>query len=179
MSEPITQDTVPTDFRDWLANQIGTSKWIVARRSKKRVEVGFDLFITQTRFTALQRHFWKETGEMENDLISKHLTEPDVALGQKRKDTFSGMAFWAGTGPDGKTCRGCTHWRADGYMASSGLLKDSICGKYKSMMHGAEGLGVPHYAKACKYFDETAEARPLEKPRGIPVPVGTVGERGR
>lgn len=157
--------TVPSEFVDWLAQQIGSCKWVVARKSKKRIEEGYELFLTRRRFTALKRHFMKEMGEMEVDQISLHLTEPDLAFAQKRKDTFSGMAFWGGTGPTGKTCRECRLWHADGYMASSGLLKDSICDKYKSLTHGTEGLRVPHYAKACKYFDQAAEVRPLEKPR--------------
>lgn len=169
-----SQELVPEGFTDWLANQIGTSKWMVGRKSKKRLEKGYEIFLTQRRFTALKRHFEKETSEMDNDQVSLHLTEPDVALGQKHKDTFSGMAFWAGTGPEEKSCRGCSHWRSDGYMASSGLLKDSICGKYKALMHGTEGLRIPHYAKACKYFEETATVRPLEKPKS---PAVTEGQR--
>lgn len=164
------QEAIPDKFVDWLANQIGSHKWVVARKSKKRIEQGYELFLTQRRFTALKRHFEKETAQVEVDQISLHLTEPDLAFAKQRKETFSGMAFWAGTGPAGRSCRGCAHWRADGYMASSGLLKDSICGKYKALTHGTEGLRVPHYAKACKYFEEATEVRPLEKPSDTSEP---------
>lgn len=152
-------------FAGWLARYVGTCKWVVARKSKKRIEQGYELFLTQKRFTSLKRHFEKETGEMDRDQVSMHLTEPDLAFAQRRKETFPGMAFWSGTGPDNQTCRNCALWQFDGYMAGSGLLKDSICTKYKSLMCGAAGPRIPHYAKTCKYFTETTEPRSLEKPR--------------
>lgn len=165
---------VPAKFAGWLALHLGTSKWVVARRSKRLVEKGYEQFLTQKRFTALKRYFEKENGEMENDSISQHLTEPDMDFAKRRKDTFSGMAFWASTGPADKTCRGCIHWSADGYMAGSGLLRDSLCTKYRALMHGQEGGRIPHYAKACKYFEETSDPRPLEKPRASTAGTGAV-----
>jgi hypothetical protein len=154
-------DSSPQDFIEWLADQLGTRKWVVARKSKKRIKEGYEVFLTQMRFTALKRYFEKESGEMEADGISQHLTEPDLDFARKRKDTFEGMAFWASTGPAGKTCRGCMHWKSDGY---------SPCGKYKSLMHGQDGGRVPHYAKSCKYFLETSTPPALEKPRSPVTP---------
>jgi len=142
-SYPETAEDIP-GFPEWLALHLGTSKWVVARKSKKLIG------------------------------ISQHLTEPDMDFAKKRKDTFPGMAFWASTGPADKTCRGCRFWAADGYMAGSGLLRDSLCTKYRALMHGQEGGRIPHYAKACKYFDETTDARPLEKPRTISASTGAV-----
>lgn len=156
-------ENVTPKFNEWLLRQTGNCKWIVARRSKKRVEAGYDLFMTQKKFSALQRFFDKETAEMDD--LSLHLTEPNQDLAKKRKDTRPGMAFWAATGPASRTCRECRHWDSLGYLASSGLLRDSPCARYRSMMNGETGPGVPHYAKACKYFDVAAEVRAVHKPK--------------
>lgn len=157
--------SIPDGFPEWLAEQVGPSKWIVARKSAKRVKQGFELFLTQKRFFALVEHFNQETGMIETDELSKHLTEPNKTLGQQRRDTHPGQAFWAGTGPQGKTCRACMHWACDGYLISSGLLKTARCIKYRALMHGADGCSIPHYAKACKYFEETDTVPPLENPK--------------
>lgn len=158
------QASFPQDrFIEWLNCQLGTQNWVVGRRSKKRVKEGFEVFLTQKRYGALKSYFSKEIGEMEGDSVSAHLTEPNQTLAQQRADTKPGQAFWGGTGPAGKTCRSCTRWTGGDYMAGSGLLRDAACGKYTSMMNGAEGARVPHYAKACKYY-EAGEERPIQKP---------------
>lgn len=156
-------DNAPEAFAKWLAAQIGEHRWIVARRSKARIKQGYDHFFTKRRFMAFQAHFDKEHAEM-TDSVSAHLTEPDLAFAQQRAETKPGQAFWGGTGPAGKTCRGCARWEFDGYMASSGLLKDAPCGKYRALMHGQQGDRVPHFARACKYF-EPGEEHPLHKPK--------------
>jgi hypothetical protein len=156
-------DSAPESFVDWLSAQIGEHKWIVARRSKARIKQGYDHFFTKRRFMALQAHFDKEHGEM-TDSVSAHLTEPNMVLARQRSETKPGQAFWGGTGPDGKTCRTCARWDADGYMAGSGLLRDAPCGKYRALIHGQQGDRVPHFAKACKYFEQ-GEERPIHKPK--------------
>jgi hypothetical protein len=165
----MTTAETQNDFSRWLTQQIGDIKWTVARRSKKAVAAGYQLFLTQKRFNALRRHYADEIemrGAMESeDGFSKHLTEPNLDLAQKRKDTFPGMAHWARTGPDGATCRGCVRWEFDGYFAGSGLLKPALCAKYRSLMHGQPGAKVPHYAQACKHFDAAEDAPSLGQPK--------------
>lgn len=160
---PTNYDSVSEVFAIWLNDQLGEHKWIVARKSKAHIDQGFDTFFTKRRFTAFQAAFEKETSEM-TDSVSAHLTEPDLVLARQRAETKPGQAFWGGTGPEGKTCRGCARWEFDGYMASSGLLKDAPCGKYRALMHGQQGDRVPHFAKACKYFEQATE-HALHKPR--------------
>jgi hypothetical protein len=156
-------DNATDEFVKWLADQIGETRWIVARRNRARIEQGYDYFLTKRRYLALQAHFDKETAEM-TDTVSAHLTEPNMELARHRAETKPGQAYWGGTGPEGKTCRTCARWEADGYMAGSGLLRDALCGKYRALMHGQQGDRVPHFAKACKYFEQGDE-RPIHQPK--------------
>lgn len=90
-----------------------------------------------------------------------NLTVIDPALEAKRRQTYPGMAHFAGSGPTGKTCRGCLEWTGcgeqTGYYSKNGRhgggLKPRPCAKYKSLMDSI-GPGVPHTAPACKYFNE-------------------------
>lgn len=150
-------------FSQWLIRQVGPCKWVIARSSKKRRKEGYDKFFTQRQFTALKHAFERETAPMSE---IDHLTEPNPDLAAKRSKTMPGMAFWAGTGPEGKTCRECKHWAFDGYLASSGLLKDAQCDKYTRMMNGNPGGKLPHYMPACKYFELDSTAPSIEKRRG-------------
>lgn len=156
-----TVKNVSDKFNVWLALHTGQHKWIVARRSKARVKAGYVLFLTEKKFNALLSYFDREMEEVESPEL--HLTEPNPDLAKKRKETHAGMAFWAGTGPDGKTCRECAHWNSGGYLSSCGLLRDSPCEKYARMMNCVAGPLVPHYAKACKYFEPCADNRPTYK----------------
>lgn len=149
-------------FSEWLPTQIGPCKWMVGRNSKRRRKEGYDCFFTQERFIALQLAREKEVAYMNGS--TPHLTEPDADLAEKRRRTKPGMAFWAGTGPAGKTCRGCKNWHSDGYLVASLLLKDSICDKFKSMMNGEAGPALPHYTISCKYFEPAEKERPISKP---------------
>lgn len=84
--------------------------------------------------------------------------------------THKGMAFWAGTGPAGKTCRECRHWSNEGDWHAlggvhGGKLKPAQCSKYTSMMMGRAGGKVPHGAMACKYFEADEKPLPIVKGR--------------
>lgn len=76
------------------------------------------------------------------------------------------MAHFAGTGPQGKTCRECVFWKHTQYDYRAkngkygGQIKPAVCGRYRQMT-GAEGSKVPDDARACKYFEqiEVAPAR--------------------
>jgi hypothetical protein len=61
------------------------------------------------------------------------------------KETFAGMAHFAGSGPAGFRCRECEHW------ATHHLSKP--CRKFKRLT-GRKARPVPGAAAACKYFSE-------------------------
>lgn len=91
-----------------------------------------------------------------------HLTVIDPAFETKRNRTYPGMAHFAESGPTGKTCRECQAWTGcggdRGYYAKKGrhggALKPRACARYREMMMGNTGPGVPHDARACKYFEQ-------------------------
>ncbi len=86
------------------------------------------------------------------------------------RKTFGGMAHFAGTGPEGKTCRECRFWnyQRDGYHAKSGkhanMIKAQRCMRYTQMSQGKAGEAVPAQAMACKYFEAADQVRPLTRP---------------
>lgn len=86
------------------------------------------------------------------DTVREHLTLGHGALERNIRKSFAGMAHFAGTGPDDKTCRECQFWRSEGWSAG-GPLKAGACAKFRQMMQ-KPGPKVPHSASACKYFDE-------------------------
>ena len=67
--------------------------------------------------------------------------------------THDGMAHFAGTGPDGKTCRTCRYWRTHDTqrLAIVARPKPSTCARYESLL-GKRGKAIPHDAHACKYY---------------------------
>jgi hypothetical protein len=69
--------------------------------------------------------------------MNAHLTIPNPSLDAHIRATYCGMAHWAGTGPQGETCRTCAHWTG--------------CGKADGQ-NGAIGAAVPHDALACRHF---------------------------
>jgi hypothetical protein len=92
--------------------------------------------------------------------LESHYTQPDKALQEKRKRTWPGMAHFGGSGPLGKTCRECALWTGCGQQAGyyakdgehGGRIKPRPCEKYRSLMGGDVGPGVPEDAGACRYF---------------------------
>lgn len=51
-------------FTDWLAEKLGTRNWVVARRLTDRLRSkGYDLAVSQKRFTALQAEYLQEGGQ--------------------------------------------------------------------------------------------------------------------
>lgn len=93
----------------------------------------------------------------------------DPALEAKRRNTSPGMAHFAGSGPERRTCRECRLWTGcgqdGGYYSKKGVhagaLKPRACQQYRDLMQGDVGPGVPHHAMACKYFVENADAPPI------------------
>lgn len=91
-----------------------------------------------------------------------HLTVTDPAMETKRQQTYPGMAHFARSGPEGRTCRQCQSWTGcggeTGYYAKKGMyggmVKPRSCSTYRDLMQGEVGPGVPHTAMACKYFSK-------------------------
>jgi hypothetical protein len=98
------------------------------------------------------------------------LTQPNPTLAAQARNTWAGMSHWAGSGPNGATCRLCTHWTGCGDLVGNhtlfGTPKPRRCAKYQQMMNGAKGGKVPHDARACKYFEpiNRASQQPLQGP---------------
>jgi hypothetical protein len=94
----------------------------------------------------------------------------DPELERKQAQTHSGMAHWAGTGPQGKTCRECKHWQLVQGMGSyygengihGGSLKPRLCFKYMALTD-TTGDFVPHHAAACRHFEESAKPPPIRE----------------
>lgn len=85
------------------------------------------------------------------------LTKPQgEELAALQADTVRGMAFWAGTGEPGKTCRECLSWGVGKKFKRDrwGELMARRCSKY-ARMSGRSGPGVPHHKAACKYFENS------------------------
>ncbi len=98
--------------------------------------------------------------------MAKELTsmyKEDAAVSK----THPGMAHFAGTGPDRKSCRECSLWMPSGYFAKSNkqhgpTLKLGGCRKYKELMK-KELKKVPHTAAACRWFDENEKPLPIRE----------------
>lgn len=85
-----------------------------------------------------------------------HLTVLDIEFENRVARTQVGMAFWAGTGPQGKTCRECKSYGFNGYTSSKsvngGTLKNGPCERYVSQM--GKSYRVPYDTPSCKYFEQ-------------------------
>lgn len=102
-------------------------------------------------------------------MLTPHMTRPQGDdLAAMQADTAHGMAFWAGSGPAGKTCRECASWATSkSYKRDDiGGLCDRRCRKYRAMSGGINGGAIPHLKAACKYFSPAEKAPPLIPTRG-------------
>lgn len=85
--------------------------------------------------------------------------------------TVAGMAHWAGTGPQGKTCRQCVHWTGGKYRYGphSGNhqpyeLKPGKCGQYKRLTgRQVKAEKIAHSTRACRHFAENANPPPITR----------------
>lgn len=97
----------------------------------------------------------------------KHLTVANPNLHRQIAATHPGMAHFAGTGPDGATCRECSLWRHTkfDYHAKGGkyrgMIKPVPCNKYRQLMQGNDGAKVPHDAGACRHFERNDAPPPI------------------
>ena len=93
--------------------------------------------------------------------MNDHLTKPEMANPKMLEwisKTHPGQAHWAGMGPEGRTCRECSFWKAAGHYANSGKhprqLKDARCNKFRQLRK-KNGPPVPFHAPSCSFFDES------------------------
>jgi hypothetical protein len=78
-------------------------------------------------------------------MASPYLTDADnPELAARVRATVPGMAHFAGTGPEGKTCRECIEWTLVG--------RKRLCAKYRSLMDKWGDQYIPPLTAACKYF---------------------------
>jgi hypothetical protein len=92
--------------------------------------------------------------------MTSHLTNmfANVSAGQQRQ-THKGQAHWAGSGPEGKSCRECKFFLPQGRYASGspsramGELKPGRCRK-AAQLTGRQTAAFTYRAIACKYFEQ-------------------------
>lgn len=70
----------------------------------------------------------------------------------RRQNTHPGQADWAV--PGRRSCRECNYW-GPANRNSDGTLRRAPCRK-ATMLSGNPMEPVPHFAAACKYFEENA-----------------------
>jgi len=89
-------------------------------------------------------------------------------------DCLPGMAFFAGTGPYGKTCGDCKHrgvsresrkgtWSENLQQIVHKVYRTTQCAMFKKLS-GSHGGNVKKEWPACKYF----EAKAVKKPAALP-----------
>lgn len=84
--------------------------------------------------------------------------------------THAGQAHFAGTGPQGRTCRECKFWItvsagvSHAYYAGAArhgrTLKPHPCKLFRKFT-GKPGTPVPYNAGACKYFEPSDNPPPI------------------
>jgi hypothetical protein len=96
-----------------------------------------------------------------------HLIED--TYGEAAAEGFCGMAHFAGTGPEGETCRTCAHWTPDSgrhsYVTGIKQIKPCRCAKFAQLMRGKLGGVIPHFARACRYFMPADDPPPPFNPK--------------
>lgn len=98
------------------------------------------------------------------DALQEKLTP--APFDQMARQSFPGMAHFAGTGPHGSTCRECIFWAHGEHDYRSkngkyhGLILPASCNKYRRLTQNI-GDKIPDDARACKYFE--ANANPPER----------------
>lgn len=93
--------------------------------------------------------------------IQDHLTAAPVD--RFARQSYPGMAHFAGTGPHAKTCRECSFFDHSPYDYHAkngkhhGLIKPARCKKHRQMT-GAQGAKIPDDAAACRHFNQSDAA---------------------
>ena len=81
-------------------------------------------------------------------MISDYLTHEPGA--PRKRDAVPGMAHFAGTGPDGTTCRNCEFYR---FFREDRPRLHGGCKKYL-LLTGRHGPAIDGSNASCKYFEE-------------------------
>ena len=110
---------------------------------------------------------------MAENLFTAHLTMEDHLA--PIRETHLGQAHFAGTGPEGKTCRQCFYWQPqrrgttilyEGDGSVMHLCSGKCC---YPILNKADRL-IPHEARSCRLFEERIQEIPatreyLRKPK--------------
>jgi len=91
---------------------------------------------------------------------NQHLTD----IKEKHVDTVPGMAHFAGTGPAGTRCGGCTS-----YVYDEKSKRHKTCGKYNQLT-GKMGKSFDSMTPSCRYFDARPNTPWLSQPSSKPKP---------
>lgn len=98
---------------------------------------------------------------LTHDSESLHLTRGhDNRMSTLIRNTENGMAHWAGTGPDGKTCRECLSFVDRGHYSGADkfkahTLKPGPCHKFKTLMSRKKfGPEISPKNMACRFFEQ-------------------------
>jgi hypothetical protein len=70
----------------------------------------------------------------------------ETPIDKLARQSYSGMAHFAGTGPDGRRCGACA------FFDRKDDKPEAICTKYKALTNRIGKL-IPLEALACKYFE--------------------------
>lgn len=63
-------------FNDWLADKLGTRKWVVAARLTERLQRDYDLALSQKKFTVLREEYDRQCiSDMSPDEMRQRLWE--------------------------------------------------------------------------------------------------------
>ena len=69
-------------------------------------------------------------------------------------EALPGMAFFAGTGPEGKTCGQCKHRGYYRENKKEKLVRTAACQIHRKLAGGTHGDPVKKRYPACKYFEQ-------------------------
>ena len=117
----------------------------------------------------------------------------DPATEDRISSTYPGMAGWAGSGPEHRTCRECLFWscrwkyrdtrgwfeevegdqplKASSFKRDpAGILEPRSCRKFWRMNNGVKGPRVPHYAMSCNQFTPNPNFPTVYRPEKVKKP---------
>jgi len=83
--------------------------------------------------------------------VLKDLGLTGAPADQFARQSYPGMAHFAGTGPDGMTCNRCQHYDYDPIKHSGKMERP--CKRYQQLT-GKLGKAVPALASACRHFEQ-------------------------
>jgi hypothetical protein len=81
-------------------------------------------------------------------LAKDHMTA--APFDNMARETFKGMAHFAGTGPRFTQCRACAFWD-HASPDKRGVIKPARCKKFRSLI-GVDGAKIPGETPSCRHF---------------------------